>query len=159
MSLYPHLVKEWQKKHKSEPLPKYWLMPLTILAAWERGSDKCVLAQGRLNLSAPSSKPGTEGLAEVRGSALFTKIKKNSVMFPEGAIAWETVANESCKGLKVGRVVHQKQQFVIKDRHAKKRGASRWRGTQLIDRRWDGLNAWIGRSIPTLKTEGRTQHS
>ena len=151
MSLYPHLVEEWQKKHNGEPCPKYWLMPLTILGAWERGSDKGVLAPGRLKLSAPSSKPGTEGLEEVRGSALFEHIKKNTVVFPDGAKAWETVATESRKGLRVAPVVHQKQQFVIKDRHAKKRGASRWRGTQVIDRRWDGLDAWIGRYISTLK--------
>ena len=64
---------------------------------------------------------------------------------------WETVAKESNKGLRVAPVVHQKQQFVIKDRRAKKRGASNWRGTQVIDRRWDGIDSWIGRNVATLK--------
>lgn len=150
-SLYPHLIVEWEKKHRNETCPKYWLMPLTILGAWERGSDKGTLASGRLKLSAPASKPGTEGLQEVRGSALFSKIKKNTVIFPDGAVVWETVAKESNKGLRVAPVVHQKQQFVIKDRRAKKRGASNWRGTQVIDRRWDGIDSWIGRNVATLK--------
>jgi hypothetical protein len=148
--LYPRLVEEWQKNHKNEPLPKYWLMPLIVLGAWERGSDKSLLAPGRLKLSAPSSKPGTEGLEEVRGAAFFDKVKRNSVVFPDGAVSWLTVATEAGKGLRVASVVHQKQQFIYKDRQAKVRGASRWRGTQVIDRRWEGMDTWIGNPISTL---------
>ena len=50
----------------------------------------------------------------------------------------------------VAHVVHQKQQFVIKDRRAKVPGASRMRGTQVMDRRWDGLDTWIGRNLATV---------
>ena len=39
--------------------------------AWERGSDKGLLCPGRLKLSAPSSKPGTEGLDEVWDRPLY----------------------------------------------------------------------------------------
>ena len=65
-------------------------------------------------------------------------------------MSWLTVATEVGKGLRVASVVHQKQQFIYKDRQAKVRGASRWRGTQVIDRRWEGMDAWIGKHIPTL---------
>jgi hypothetical protein len=150
MRLHPHLVDEWQKKHKDLACPKYWLMPIIVLGAWERGSDKGLLAPGRLKLSAPSSKPGTEGLGEVRGAAFFEKVKKNSVIFPDGAVAWTTVATEAARSLRVAHVVHKKQQFVLKDRQAKVRGASRWRGTQVLDRRWDSLDSWVGRNIATL---------
>ena len=76
MDMYPDLVKEWQQRNKGQACPKYWLMPLTVLGAWERGSDKGLLASGRLKLSAPSSKPGTEGLEEVRGAAFFRRSKR-----------------------------------------------------------------------------------
>ena len=125
-------------------------MPIVVLGAWERDSDKGLLAPGRLKLSAPASKPGTEGLEEVRGAAFFKKVAKNSVVFPDGAVSWCTHAVESKKGLRVAAVVHQKQQFVYKDRRAKAKGASRLRGTQTIDRRWDGLNQWVGKNIATL---------
>ena len=150
LELYPHLVEEWKKKHKKDTLPEYWLMPIIILGAWERGSDKGLLAPGRLKLSAPSSKPGTEGIEEVRGAAFFDKVAKNTVIFPDGAVAWHTVAKESKNGLKVANVVHAKQQFVLKDTRAKSMGASRWRGTQVLDRRWEGLDAWVGSKIATL---------
>ena len=150
MRLHPHLVDEWQKKHPGLACPKYWLMPIIVLGAWERGSDKGLLAPGRLKLSAPSSKPGTEGLEEVRGAAFFEKIKKNAVIFPDGAVAWTTVATEAAKSLRVAHVAHSKQQFVLKDHRAKARGASRWRRTQVMDRRWDGLNSWVGKNIATL---------
>ena len=150
MQMYPELVKEWQQKNKGLACPKYWLMPITVLGAWERGSDKGLLAPGRLKLSAPSSKPGTEGLEEVRGAAFFQKIKENTVIFPDGAVAWTTVATEAAKSLHVAHVVHKSQQFVIKDNRAKVPGASRVRGTQVMDRRWDGLDAWIGRNLATL---------
>ena len=61
-------------------------------------------------------------------------------------MAWTTVA----KSLRVAHLLHAKQQFVLKDRPAKVRGASRGRGTQVLDRRWDGLNLWVGRNIATL---------
>ena len=149
--LYPHLIADWQKKHKHDALPKYWLMPIILLGAWERGADKGLFAPGRLKLSAPASKPGTEGLEEVRAADFFQKVAKKSVVFPDGAVSWYTNATESKRGLRVAAVVHQKQQFVYKDRRAKVRGASRWRGTQTIDRRWDSLNKWIGNNIATLK--------
>ena len=66
------------------------------------------------------------------------------------AVAWTTVATEAAKSLRVAHVVHSKQQFVLKDRRTKARGASRWRGTQVMDRRWDGLNSWVGKNIATL---------
>ena len=152
LKLYPNLVEDWQKKHKGERLPAYWLMPLVVLGAWERGSDKGLLAPGRLKLSAPSSKPGTEGLEEVRGAAFFDKVAKKSVIFPDGAVAWHTVAAESGRDLRLAKVVHQRQQFVFKDRRAKTVGASRMRGTQVLDRRWDGLDAWVGRHIATMRS-------
>ena len=128
--------------------PKCYLS--NILGAWERGSDKGLLAPGGLKLSAPSSKPGTEGLEEVRGAAFFDKVKKNSVVFPDGAVAWNSVAKESNKGLRVASVVHSRQQFVLRDRRAKSVGASRWRGTQVLDRRWNGLDDWIGTKMATM---------
>ena len=48
-------------------------------------------------------------------------------------------------------MVHEKNQFVKKDRMGMRRGASRWRGTQVMDRQWDSLDSWIGREIPTKK--------
>ena len=125
-------------------------MPIVVLGAWERGTDKGLLAPGRLKLCAPSAKPGTEGLGEVRGAAFFDKVDKKSVIFPDGAVAWHTVADEANKDLRVANVVHQRQQFVFQDRRAKAAGASRWRGTQIIDRRWDGLDSWIGTHISTM---------
>ena len=106
------MVAEWQKKHKHESLPKSWLMPIVVLGARERGSDKGLLAPGRLKLSAPASKPGTEGLEEVCGAAFFEHVGKNSVVFPDGAVSWRTNALESKKGLRVAEVVHSRQQFV-----------------------------------------------
>ena len=150
LRLYPDLVREWKSRHKKEPFPKYWLMPLVILGAWERGSDKSVLASGRLKLSAPSSKPGTEGLEEVRCANMFKRVGNKTVIFPDGAVAWETVAHEQNATLRVAPVIHAKQQFVKADRHAKTRGASRLRGTQVIDRRWDSLDDWVGKNIATL---------
>ena len=56
----------------------------------------------------------------------------------------------AAKSLHVAHVVHKKQQFVIKDKRAKVPGASRMRGTQVMDRRWDVLDALVGRNLATL---------
>ena len=73
------------------------------------------------------------------------------MVFPDGAEAWKTVALEQRQGLKVAAFVHQKSQFVKKDRVGKKRGASAWRGTQVRDRQWDSMDKWIGTELATLK--------
>ena len=88
--------------------------------------------------------------AKVRGSGLFDKVERNSVVFPDGAVAWVTVSNEARKNLKLAPVCHNRQEFVRKDRRAKAMGASRIRGTQTLDRRWDGLDEWVGTHISTL---------
>jgi hypothetical protein len=150
VKLYPGLVDAWKKKNKNKQCPKYWLLPVIVLGAWQRGSDKGLLCPGRLKLSAPSSKPGTEGVEEVRAASFFSKVTRNSVIFPDGAVAWNTVAQDSDRGLKVAAVVHANSEFVRRDSRAKSRGASRWRGTQTLDRRWNGLNDWVGKKISTL---------
>ena len=127
-------------------------MPVKVLGAWQRGSDKCILEPGHLKLVAPGGKGGTEGLEEVRDSKIMNKVMaKKTVIFPDGAEAWKTVALEQRRGLKVAAVVHAKSQFVKKDRVGKIRGASGWRGTQVIDRRWEGLDKWVGSELATLK--------
>jgi hypothetical protein len=150
MRLYPHLVAEWRKRQPNKKLPKYFLMPLVVLGAFQRGSDKMLLAPGRLKLVAPGGKPGTESLPDVRGANFFERVSPNSVVFPDGAVAWVTGADEADRNLATAAVVHQKQQFVHKDRRPKRQGASKWRGTQAADRRWDGLDSWIGRNTTTL---------
>ena len=105
-----------------------------------------------LKLVAPGGKPGTESLEEIRDSKIMNKVvTKKTVVFPDGAEAWKTVALEQRRGLKVAAVVHQKSQFVKKDRVGKRRGASRWKGTQVIDRRWGSMDKWIGTELATLK--------
>ena len=148
--LYPELVAEWRNKHPKMALPKYFLMPLVVLGAFQRGSDKMLLVPGRLKLVAPGGKPGTEGLPDVRGANFFARVSPNSVAVPDGAVAWCTGVIEAGRSLAAAAVVHQKHQFVHKDRRSKRKGASKWRGTQAADRRWDGLDSWIGRSIHTL---------
>jgi len=149
---YPELVKKWQLKHKGERMPKYFLMPIKVLGAWQRGSDKSILEPGHLKFVAPGGKPGTESLEEIRDSKIMNKVaSKKTVLFPDGAESWKTAATEQRRGLKVAAVVHQKSQFVKKDRVGKARGASRWRGTQVIDRRWDFMDKWIGTELATLK--------
>ena len=125
------------------------------MGAWQHGSDKCIIEPGHLKFVAPGGKPGTESLEEVRDSKIMNKVAaKKTVVFPDGAEAWKTVALEQRRGLKVAAVVHQKTQFVKEDRVSKKRGASAWRGTQVTDRRWDSMNKWVGNELATL-TNGR----
>jgi hypothetical protein len=149
---HPALVKKWQLKHKNQRMPKYFLMPIKVLGAWQRGTDKNILEPGHLKFVAPGGKPGTESLEEVNDSKIMNKIaSKRTVIFPDGAEAWKTAAKQQRRGLKVAAVVHQKSQFVKKDRVGKARGASSWRGTQTIDRRWDSLQRWVGAELATLK--------
>ena len=87
---------------------------------------------------------------QVRGSGLFDKVNRNSVIFPDGAKAWVKVSKEVRRNLKLAPVCHNRQEFVAKDARAKAMGASRIRGTQTLDRRWDGLDEWIGTHVSTL---------
>ena len=87
---------------------------------------------------------------QARIAALFDKVANKGAVFPDGAKAWDTVANEANKDLRVAPVTHQRQEFVYKDARAKARGGSRLRGTQVLDRRWDGLDSWVGSSLATL---------
>ena len=88
-------------------------MPIKVLGAWQCGSDKSILEPGRLKFMAPGGKIGTESLEEVRDSKIMNKIaSKKTVVFPDGAEAWKTAAQEQRGCLKVAAVVHQKSQFV-----------------------------------------------
>ena len=106
---YPGLVAEWRKMHPSKALPKYFLMPLIVLGAFERGSDKMLLAPGRLKLVAPGGKHGTESLPDVRGANFFERVSPNSVVFPDGAVAWCTGAAEADRNLASEPVIHPKR--------------------------------------------------
>ena len=149
LRLYPDLVKEWQTRNKGVPMPKYFLMPLIVVGAFQRGSDKFLLSQGSLKLSAPGAKPGTESIKDVEGGDFFSKINGNSVIFPDGAKAWDTVAARAGKNFAVAPVVHQRSESVKLDRRAKKMNASRMRGTQTAYCRWDHLDFWVERNLCT----------
>ena len=70
---YPDLVAKWKRNHKNMRAPKYFLMPIKVLGAWQRGSDKCILEPGHLKLVAPGGKPGTESLEEIRDTGAATR--------------------------------------------------------------------------------------
>ena len=82
---------------------------------------------------------------------LMDRCEPMTVIFPDGAKAWVRAASEQNKGLKCAAVKHLHSQFVLQDRTALRRGASRWRGTQKADRDWDILDQYIPRAIHTLK--------
>ena len=87
---------------------------------------------------------GDESNEEVMASRILSRCEKGTWVYPDGARAWKVAADADEKRLRVKPVIHQKNEFV------------RWesrdvRGTQMLDRRWSGLDAWVGKQIHTFK--------
>ena len=123
---------------------KHFIVHYSIVGAFERQSQKCLLEECSLRVMLPNSRPPQESSQDIVSGKLLERVHKNSFLYSDGAKAWPAVAKRMQKGFKVKQVSHRKQEFV---RKSKKQIA----GTQVADSRWKRLQKWIPATAKTLR--------
>ena len=103
---------------------KNFILRYSILGAFERQSQKCLLEECSLRVMLPSSRPPQESSEEIVSARLLDRVHRNSFLYRGGAKAWPAVSKRMQKGFKVKQVSHRNQEFVRKSK--KRLQAHRW---------------------------------
>ena len=113
----------------------------------------CANLNPQNKVTVPGPRPPTESLADVRQSGLLQKVlprdQKRSVVFSDGNTAWWSECQRL--GLKQEKVVHQNKEWtkdvsLSSDSHMA--SLSKVAGTQVVDRSWSSLKAFVPASFP-----------
>ena len=93
------------------------ILRYSVLGAFERQSQKCLLEECSLRVMLPSSSPPQESSEEIVSARLLDRVHKNSCLYSDGAKAWPAVAKRMRKCFKLKQVSHRNQEFVRKSRN------------------------------------------
>jgi hypothetical protein len=88
------------------------------------------------------SKPPPESKAEILGSRLLHKVRGKAGLYFDGCGGWKAAAEQVCRSATVYQVSHRCLEFTKKVSPTSKRHSST-AGTQIIDRRWESLDAYV----------------
>ena len=152
-------IEEWKAKNKTSKKKFKWLnLNIRVGGLVERGQyGKCILHFLPHRLVRPGAVPPTESKEDIASSNLLSRVdgqakvmsfrSRNPVqshIMSDGCKAWAS----ACKARKLNHraVNHAKMQFVKKDMKPAK-GQSKLLGTQKIDRLWQDLKGFLGRSV------------
>ena len=143
---YKHLIPKVKAGRKPPP---YWRAYVRVIGARVRGGSKTYLKFLPLRLVYPTAKPPPLSNEELINSRILNRLRaKKTVVFTDGAKAYDSIIKSMYRGILISRAVsHKNMQFCKKVRTTS--GHSKLAGTQSIDSVWSHLQKSIPSSIHT----------
>jgi hypothetical protein len=137
-------VKDAVKRHKGVNQKVYTLY-VRVAGLLQRGRSGVSLSFLDFKLIKKGGKPPPEEFEEVKKTNLLKQIRnrgQKSTLFMDGAEAWVKAKRDQCPRLSIKPVSHRQMEFTRKNIPTRK-GEAKTRGTQAVDRRWQGLDRYL----------------
>ena len=155
-------ITRYRKANPGKKLPSYWKAHLRVVGVKKRmakagyRSGKGVFQVLPFKLVPPAASPPVESKKEIQDSKVLDQIVKATDtrvrLYSDGAPAWPSLCD--VKGIKNFQVKHNKFEFVKRLPGMKKPASVVLAGTQVIDRWWQAMDAFIPPQIHNKKGKG-----
>ena len=152
----------FRKTNPDKKLPSYWQAHLRVVGVKKRlakagyRSGKGVFQVLPFKLVPPAASPPVESKKEIQDSKVLDQIMKapdtRVRLYSDGAPAWPSLCD--VRGIKNFQVKHNKFEFVKRLPGMKKPASVVVAGTQVIDRWWQAMDAFIPPQIHNKKGKG-----